>query len=254
MIIDAHIHCHLTRNNKEQQIAIMKADMQNNNINKALLYLIDDDDFKENNFKLNFGENIIVSVAIDPRKAAIESDICDLKESGVRLLKLLPYEQQILYKDFDMVCDFAKTAEKYGMMLCICGSYGSKDVYNTNGVELAAKILKNGFNRPLIIAHGGMVRQLDTASLMREYDNLFIDTSFTIKYWWGSHVIEDFRFVMEMFDYDRIFYGSDYPYHSFEESMKYFNMFCDKYQVTQENKNKLLYKNFEKFADKYLRE
>ena len=138
------------------------------------------------------------------------------------------------------------------MALTICGAYGSKDIYATNGVDLAERILHEGFQNPLIIAHAGMVRILDAFSLMREYQNLYVDISFTIPFWWGSHVIQDLYFVAQNMNFERIFWGSDYTNHSFEEALAKFDLFCKKYQISDENRKKMLEENFSRFYQEYL--
>lgn len=251
---DAHIHCHFTKGGKNSQIAELKNAMQEKDISRGILYLIDEQDYMDRNFALDFGDSLIPAIALDPRDPSIDRKLEDIRSCGVKIVKLLPYEQQIFHKDFDAVYDYAQKVQARGMILTICGSYGSKDVYRTNGVELAAAVLQAGFENPLIVAHGGMVRQLDTHSLMCEYPNLYMDISFTIPYWWGSHVIEDLHFVMEKSNYERIFWGSDYPYHSFEEELEYFERFCKTYGVSRKNREKLLCGNFEAFYDAHLKE
>ncbi len=216
-------------------------------------YLIDEKDYREENYRLDFGKDIVLSIALDPKAEDVEKQLQEVSKAGIKMIKLLPYEQRLLYSDFDRVCRYTKKVQELGMILTICGSYGSKDVYNTNGVELAAKVLQSGFTNPLIIAHGGMVKQLDTHSLLCEYENLYFDISFTIKYWWDSHIIEDLHFVMDRCNYERVFFGSDYPYHSFEDAILYFNLFCEKYKICKSQKEKILSRNFEVFYEKYLK-
>lgn len=246
------MHCHFGTSDKEEKLDKLKLEMSINGIEKGILYLIDDNDFKEGNYRMNFGKNIIPAIALNPKEKNVVSQLDEVARSGIKIIKFLPYEQQILYRDFDLVCEYTKRVQEHGMILTICGSYGSKDVYNTNGVELAARVLQSGFTNPLIIAHGGMVRQLDTHSLMCEYNNLYFDISFTIKNWWGSHVIEDLHFVMEKCNYEKVFFGSDYPYHTFEDAIQYFEKFCEKYQISNTNKEKILRGNFENFCRDFL--
>lgn len=253
-MIDVHVHCHFTKGRQSTQLTELKKAMQKHDISRGILYLIDERDYTDQNFALDFGDRLIPAIALDPRDPHIDEKLEDVRRHGVKIIKLLPYEQQIFHEDFDAVCDYAGKVQAQGMLLTICGAYGSRDVYRTNGVELAAEVLKAGFENPLIVAHGGMVRQLDTHSLMCEYPNLYMDISFTIPYWWGSHVIEDLHFVMEKSNYERIFWGSDYPYHSFEEELEYFDRFCRQYRIGSQDREKLLSGNFEKFYDTYLKE
>lgn len=251
-LIDSHIHWHFNNLDKKRQVKMLQNEIKKNLIDKCILYLIDKNDYANENYKLQFGENIIPAIALDPRGSDINSKLYKVKQAGIRILKLLPYEQAILYEDYPIVCEYAKKIQDMNMYLTICGSYGSKYIYDTNGVELAATLLKSGFKNPLIIAHAGMTKILDVHSLLCEYNNLYVDISFTIKYWWNSHIIDDLYFTLQKVNFDRAFYGSDYPSYSFDEAIKYFYLFCEKYELNELNKNKLLNNNFEKFYKDYL--
>ena len=250
-MIDAHMHCYFK--NGDGQFKKINSVFEKENIDKAVLYLIEDNIFEKEIINLDFGNKVILGVMLDPRDKKLEKKLKILKEKGIKFIKLLPYEQRIYYEDFDCVVQFALLIQKYDMILTICGSYGSKDVFRTNGVELAAYILKAGFKNPLIIAHGGMVRQLEVHSLMCEYENLYFDLSFSILYWWGSHVIDDIFFTIKKANFEHIFWGSDYPDCSYENAKLYFEKFCDKYNISQDNKKKLLETNFEKFYEEFIK-
>lgn len=252
-MIDAHMHLPDRGKDASEKIHILRQEMKAHNIEKGLLYLIDEKDYELGVYKLDFGKEIIPSIALDFRDVDIEKKLDHVHGSGINSVKILPYEQKIYYEQYDKVCDYAMKVQERSMILTICGAYGSKDVFRTNGVELAARILNAGFTNPLIVAHGGMVRQLEIHSLMCEFDNLYVDTSFTIPYWWGSHVIDDLYFLLEKDNYCHAFWGSDYPGHSFELSQKYFDLFCEKYHISDENRKKLMSDNFNNFYEEYLK-
>lgn len=250
-IIDAHLHLDFHGRDKEQAAEQLKRLLEEKGIDRGVLYLIGDEDFEEGIYSLDFGQSVTPAVMLDPRRPDVEQCLLKLKQQGIKIMKLLPYEQRLLYEDFEQVCRYAMKVQECGMVLTVCGSYGSRDIYHTNGVAMAAEILRTGFQRPLVIAHGGMVRTLDAYALMCEYKNVYIDISFTIPEWWGSHIMDDLYFVMEKFGFERIFWGSDYPYHSYEDELAYFDMFCDKYQISTHNRQKLLNDNFEQFYGEY---
>ncbi len=257
-MIDSHIHHAFQANDlkrAQQELDLLKGTLVQHGISRAVLHMIYDGDISAGRYKLDFGNEIVPSCMLDPRtpEKLLCQQLSDLRTHHVRLLKLLPYEQHILREDYPRTAGFAELAQEHGMALTIDASYGSRDLYNTNGVELAAYILERGFTNPLIIAHGGMVRVLDTFSLMREYDDLYMDISFTLPFWRGSSVIQDYAFVLKSLSFARTFYGSDYPYYSFEDSMKAFQWFCETYQFSPTEQEKLLHSNFEAFERKFLR-
>lgn len=253
-INDAHLHCDFTKGDKEAIVTQLKEQLEEAGIQKALLYLINEKDYEERNYSIDLGKAVALGIMLNPKESEIEEKLLDLQKSRVKLVKLLPYEQQLFYEDVNLVCEYAMKIQKYDMVLTICGAYGTKDIYRTNGVEMAASVLNAGFRRPLIIAHGGMPRILDVYSLMCEYGNLYMDISFIIPFWWESHIIQDLYFVMKNLDFERIFWGSDYPFHSYDKAISYFDKFCDQYQIAAQNKEKLLKGNFEKFYCEYLQD
>lgn len=253
-MIDAHIHHQFTTNFAQQELEDLKRKLKAHGIDQSILYLIYDNDITDKNYMLSFGESIIPSVMLDPKDGQVSEKLLDIKRAGIKMIKILPYEQQLYYEDYPLVCNFAQQIQEQEMVLTICGSYGSKNVYKTNGVELAAAVLNSGFTNPLILAHGGMVRQLDVYSLMVEYPNLYMDLSFTIKYWWGSHIIQDLYFTLNKFNFMRAFYGSDYPNMTLKEAREYFDRFCDMFEIAEMDRKKLLEGNFKRFYHDFLRD
>lgn len=257
-MIDTHIHHTFqseTMEAAQKELDELKLVLSGYGIKQAVLYMIGDHDFERGFYKLDFGEKIIPSCMLDPRLPApvLEEQIAACRQAGVRILKLLPYEQHIMRAEYPLVADFAQIAQGFGMTLTVCCAYGSADIYNTNGVELAAYILEHGFTNPLILAHGGMVRVLDAYSLMDVYDNLYMDISFTLPFWKGSSVIQNYAFVLKHLSCERTFYGSDYLYISMEDSIQSFNWFCEEYQFDAKEKEMLLETNFKAFQEEFLK-
>ena len=130
----------------QKELDELKLVLSGYGIKQAVLYMIGDHDFERGFYKLDFGEKIIPSCMLDPRLPApvLEEQIAACCQAGVRILKLLPYEQHIMRAEYPLVADFAQIAQGFGMTLTVCCAYGSADIYNTNGVELAAYILEIG--------------------------------------------------------------------------------------------------------------
>jgi len=191
-------------------------------------------------------KNIIISTVVD--------DINDLEKAydkKIKIIKILPYEQKILRKKYSNIIEIAEYIKEKKMILTICSTYGSKLLYDTNGVELASYIKKK-IDVPIILAHGGGPKIFDAMSIALEYDNIFLDLSFSLKFWWNSSVIKNYAFALKKLECKRCFYGSDYPYVNFDESLDYFLKFINKYKFSHEEKNNILYFNFNKFKEEYL--
>ena len=100
-ITDAHLHCELRGMDKQEQMEQLKDEMSRFGIGKAVLYLINENDFEEKNYALDWGEKIIPAVMLDPRDSEADTKLKELKRHNIRLIKLLPYEQKLFYEDFD---------------------------------------------------------------------------------------------------------------------------------------------------------
>ncbi|GAB6100056.1 hypothetical protein JCM16358_19350 [Halanaerocella petrolearia] len=240
----------MTKKEIKETLTNLSNEIKQEQIKKGLLYILDEEWEHHDWFPTNFPHNIIPGVVMDPFSKNIDVKLDKLSKNNVGFLKILPYEQHIFKEDYQEVVEFAKKAEQRNMVLTVCCAYGSSYLYKTNGVELVARLLNEGISSPIIMAHGGMTKVLDAMSLMLEFSNVYMDISFSIAYWWGSRILEDYAFAFEKLNYQRIFYGSDYPYIGFKNSLNYFKKFCDKYNLSSEEQNKILHNNFKKFLTK----
>lgn len=235
----------------EARLEELSDTMRVHGFEKGLLHILNDRLEGCSCYPFSFPKSIIPSYAINVLKNDVEDMIDNLLKHNIRFVKLLPYEQQIFREHYPTVLESAKKLQDKGIIITICCSYGSRYLYKTNGVELAAYLVNGGIKTPIIMAHGGMLKVFDAMSLMMEFSNLYMDTSFSIPYWWNSSVVDDYHFAFEKLGFNRIFYGSDYPYISMEESLSYFSKFCKRYNVTDENREKILCKNFERLLSNH---
>lgn len=256
-IIDSHVHLyqkpdlekefHISQEPVEKLLEGLSNKITKEKINQALVYILDS---KFLSLNLKVPKNLIIASVIRLNKNHSE----DLKKAfaqGIKVIKILPYEQKISRKIYPEIVKIAKLAKKKKMILSICSTYGSKLVYATNGVELAAYI-KTKVDIPIILAHAGGPKIFDAMILALEYEDVFLDLSFSLKSWWGSSQIKDYAFAIKKLDYKKCFYGSDYPYVGFEESLKYFLRLSKKYNFSKKGRDNILYSNFEEFKREYL--
>lgn len=223
----------------------LSEDIHDNGIHRALLYALDEDWKRHDWFPAAFPDNIIPGMLVNPLSGDIEKQLDILKSNHVKFVKILPYEQRIFRDSYKRVLEFVQKIEERNMVLTVCCAYGSRYLYDTNGVELVSYLVNHEINTPIIMAHGGMVKVFDALSLMVEFPNLYMDISFTIPYWWDSSVLDDYAFVFKKLSCNRIFYGSDYPYVELKKACDYFERFCDRYGIAEGDKNKILHENFE---------
>jgi len=250
-IIDAHVHLY-NKPDIKKEMNVSKEDVngllgglskktEQNGIERALVYILDDRVLSMN---LSIPDNLIISVIAG-------DNLNKTVNKGIRIIKILPYEQEITRDKYSDVLDIAEFAQDNKMILAICATYGSRLIYDTNGVELASYI-KRRFDIPIILAHGGGPKIIEAMSLALDYEDIFLDLSFSLKYWRGSSVIDDYAFAIRKLKAKKIFYGSDYPYLGFNESTRCFMEFIDKYSFREQDKENMLYNNFINFERRYL--
>ena len=256
-IIDSHVHLypepdlekelHISQKLVERYLNRLSQKITKEKIDEAMIYVLD------RNFlsmKISAPKNLIISSTIGTKKN-YASDLEKAFNKGIKIIKILPYEQKIIRERYPQIIKMAKLAKKKKMALSICSTYGSKLLYDTNGVELAAHV-KSKVDIPIILAHAGGPKIFEAMTLALEYENIFLDLSFSLKYWRGSSVIKDFAFALKKLNYKKCFYGSDYPYVDFNESLEYFLRFAKEYNFSKKGRYDMLYANFKKFKRKYL--
>jgi predicted TIM-barrel fold metal-dependent hydrolase len=258
-IIDSHVHLYpapdpekeanVSQEPVNELLTRLSQKVNDHKIDKAVVYIIDRD-FLYTKPAPSIPENLIIASIVDIDKTYTD-DIQEAFEKNIRIIKILPYEQTITKDKYPNVLEIARLANQYGMILSICCTYGSKFIYDTNGVELTAFIKKEA-DIPIILAHGGGPRIFDAMSLALEYDDVFLELSFSLKFWWGSSVIKDYAFAIKKLESQKVFYGSDYPYVEFDESLEYLQKFVREYDFSSDEIDKILYSNFEGFRSRYL--
>lgn len=255
-VIDSHIHLysqpvlekefHISQEPVNELLSELSKKITNKNIDQALVYILDKDVLS---MDMAIPNNLIISSTVDIDKS-YGDDLEKAFSKGIKIIKLLVYDQAITRDKYSNVIKIAKLAQKKGMVLSICSTFGSKLLYHTNGVELAG-FIREKVDIPIILAHGGGPKIFEAMSLSLEYKDIFLDLSFSLKYWWGSSVIRDYAFAVKKLESKRCFYGSDYPYLSFSESMEYFMKFIEEHGFSSQERDRMLHFNFTEFKKQY---
>ena len=188
------------------------------------LAIVNDDDFLKMPGRIEVlneirdsSERFSTAFLIDPTR----EDAIDLVEiaadSGGAAIKFHPYLNDLTRGTYARAIEVVTAAEKQGLFIIVDCSYGGKKFYDVNGVELSHTIAGK-VNSPVLLAHGGGARVLEAFAAAESYDNVYLDTSFSIPYWSGSSVPDDFVFAMERMEMERWLWGSDMPMMGVEQS------------------------------------
>ena len=98
--------------------------------------------------------------------------------------------------DFGAAVEIAKTAEALGLWIAVDASYGTLNVFNQNGVRLAAAIAKEVKDAPIVLMHLGGRLALEAMAVALAAPNVMLEMSLSIPFWLGSSVEQDFAFAI----------------------------------------------------------
>ena len=163
------------------------------------------------------GSLLTILVDFDFKKAA--SYVDNLKRAGVDAIKFHCYFQKISQQLYDKALEVSIEASKRNMPIMIDTSYGSVDMYQYDNLKLAAYILRQVKNVPVVLLHSGGARAMQAMLLAESCSNVFLDTSFSVTYYKGSSIESDLAFAYKRIGLGRVLYGSDFPYVSLEDSV-----------------------------------
>ena len=169
---------------------------------------------------------------LDFRRKGIETALDRIAAAGINGVKFHSYVQRIGESDFQNVLVAARLAEERGFFICIDASYGTTWMYEYDNLRLAAQIIREIKSVPIIILHSGGSRYWDARLLADDGANVFLETSFTLPYYYGSSVEGDLAFIYRKIGIDRVLYASDFPYIPLGEAVGCIEQFLEKYKFS----------------------
>jgi FAD/FMN-containing dehydrogenase len=180
------------------------------------------------------------TLMIDPRDDDAHARVEQAAQLGASGIKFHPYFLGLESKDFGLAVSVARKAERHGLWVAVCNSYGTKDVYRIRPVELLIAICNEVSSVPVISLHAGGARILDVMSAAFDFPNLLLETSFSLPFWVGSSVETDFVFVLRKLGMDRWIYGSDHPHVDLKSSLESIRAFCARHDFSESEQAQLL--------------
>ncbi|EMO15714.1 amidohydrolase family protein [Leptospira santarosai str. CBC523] len=163
-------------------------------------------------------QNSVFTALIDFRGDNQEVVLERLASVGFRGIKFHPYAQEITSEDWERIVKITERAEKLNLAIFVCTSFGTSKMHKHNGISLACSISERVSNAPIILLHSGGARLYEAMLLADDKPNIYLDTSFTLNYFNGSKLFEEFAFIYRKIGPKRVLYGSDFPYMPLEES------------------------------------
>ena len=169
-----------------------------------------------------------VTMLIDFSVSNPSEHIQGLIESGVNAVAFHSYFQKITVDHYSSVLNQAKIAASFNMPILIDSSYGSTDMYLCNNLSLAAFILREITNVPVLLMHSGGARAMEAFLLADACSNVFLDTSFSVPYYMDSTIENDLAFAYKRIGVERVLFGSDFPYVDFQDALSKTRLFFER--------------------------
>lgn len=151
---------------------------------------------------------------------------------GCKAIVFHPYLQQVTGKDLPRIQALARYAADHSLFVCVCAAYGSKDIFRCQPLESVIAAVET-VNCPVVIIHGGGAKVLDAFLIAESFPNVYLDTSFSLPYWIGSPIEEQFAFAIKQLGAERWMFGSDSPFCEQNESIEIHYEFCKRHNVSQ---------------------
>ena len=170
--------------------------------------------------------------------------LSEFVDAGLSAVKFHSYQQNITSDRFPEFLRIAEWAQALNLPILIDASYGSLDMYRCDNLRLVADVAQVVKSVPIVILHSGGARALDALLLAESSPNIFLETSFSLDYYFDSRVCSDIAFAYKKIGYRRVCYASDHPYISSDRSLSTALRFCDKFGVSADDVESLFNKTF----------
>lgn len=154
----------------------------------------------------------MLTALVDPRRADVVSYLENAASAGLGAIMFNSYLQQIGDSDFEAVLNCCREAERLGLMICIDGSYGTSRMFQYDNLKLACEVADQLRKAPVVVIHSGGLRVMQAALLAMDRPNVYLDTSFSLPFYLGSSLEQDYAFCYRKLGPERVLFGTDIPY------------------------------------------
>ena len=165
--------------------------------------------------------------SIDPKQTVKSwtKKISHLAKQGFKGIKIHPRSSGISW-DYPSLPSILRSAQKKGLvsLLCTYSHFAIEDYPREDPFYALVRLLKKVPASRILLLHGGDVRLLQYAELVRPNPQLLLDLSFTLLKYPGSSLELDIQFLFRYFD-RRICIGTDYPEFSHADGRRRFEQF-----------------------------
>jgi predicted TIM-barrel fold metal-dependent hydrolase len=174
----------------------------------------------------------------------ISDKLNKLKALGYKGIKLHPRISSFNLSH-PLLSSVIKQANESQLSVLLCTYFYDKSKNsNSNFLDKLSDLLYDLDGAKILLMHGGTVRLLETIEIVRSYNNVLLDLSFTICKYNGSSLDMDIQFAFDTYD-RRICIGSDFPEFSPRDLRERFIFFSN--AIPHEKAENIAYRNIAHF-------
>jgi len=181
---------------------------------------------------------------IREKAATVFPQLVDLGYTGIKIHPR--YSNIDVHHQIPALVETLQQAAHHGLVVFWCTYYQTQlpNFPTTDPFFDLVSILKESPETRVLLVHGGGIRAMEYAELVRFNPNLLLDLSLTLMKYPKSSVDSDLQFLFNQFD-QRICLGSDFPEYSLQEIRKKTEQLSTNL-ATEKLKN-ICYRNLAKF-------
>lgn len=243
-IIDAHLHLDdRVGGSADEAVSSLTAAMQDCGVGHAIvLHLLWQHwSVEEVAAALSQQPTLTGFVNVDPNSSTALADLQHGYDLGFRGLKLHPRLQKYRPDHEDCINLVRRAGELDMPALIDCFPDGDWLLAELNLLQYAT-LARAAPGTKLIVAHAAGHHCLDLLMLAKRIPNLWFDLSYSLLYY-GGPVVDALFYCLKSIRYERVNFGTDYPDRPLKESIEMSLALLEKFEVTGEAKEKLLWKN-----------
>jgi predicted TIM-barrel fold metal-dependent hydrolase len=223
-------HFHTDKGTVDYSIAAVKRNIIFNSIEQ----------FK--NIDLTGFENDSISLIFD-YKDNLNFVAEQIQKKSIQALKIHSRIQHIADEDYAVLFKAFETFANKGLPVIIDAFYYGSDYEYQPNLRRIIEMVKLFPNTKFIIAHSGGIKVLEYFLHLRSFDNVYFDLAFSLAYLKTASVYQDFKVLLRFGNYEKILFGTDYPYVKADDQLNSFLELVDELEISEESIGKMLYDN-----------
>jgi len=250
MIIDAHVHVHPDAggfgDKYDASVEFLLRNLMECEVDKACVLPIAADDPYLRNVKNEFvarickehPDELIGFASVDPKKGEkAASELEELvKKYDFKGLKLHPRFQGFSPDD-PVIFPVVRKAGELGIPVAIDSYIWKPTPLKWQMPLLIDDLAKAAPDAKIIMCHSGGYRFMDALFVAIANDNVYLDTSATLRWLMGSPLEDQFAFALNTIGADRIIFSSDHPEHPVKKCYEQTRLAMDKFGFSKEDQD-----------------